>query len=119
MLQVRGDLVSGWGRSEQEIAQDITVATGSCLTHSCWIRRGGGGGESALDSCADQCFRTFGGLSGGERGGWEGAGSVVSFGIGGGLVNIGEEGNMEDPTQKLGGGADEGGGADAVCVPDS
>ena len=30
------------------------------------------------------------------------------------MVSVGEEGTMENPTQKLGGGADEGGGAEAA-----
>jgi hypothetical protein len=34
-------------------------------------------------------------------------GDVAPCVVGGGLVSVGEEGSMENPTQKLGGGADE------------
>ena len=74
-------------------------------------RWGDGGGECAPATCTTGCFRRGRGLEEGERGEGEGAGGVSPFVIGGGLVDVGEEGVIQDTTDKSCGSADEGGGA--------
>ena len=60
-------------------------------------RWGDGGGECAPATCTTGCFRRGRGLEEGERGEGEGAGGVTSFVMGGGLVDVGEEGVIQAP----------------------